>query len=375
MNQPCIVQFGTSRFLQAHVDLFASEAMASGQNVPPIIVVQTTRDPTRAGRVTAFNRPDGYLVVIRGLDDKGAPVDRIVTVRSVVAGLSAARDWGELRTLFSARAAFVVCNTGDRGYVIDDRDRAPSTLAGGAPPYSFPAMLLALLHRRWRAGGEPITLLPCELTLRNGDALKGAVVDLARQLGAAGTFLSWLDDDCRWINTLVDRIVSEPLEPVGAVAEPYALWAIERQPGLRMPFSHHATVLTDDLDRYERLKLYILNLGHSWLAQRWMDEGRRANMTVREALADPATQTQLERLFAEEVVPGFATHGMGEEAAVYAQQTITRFANPYLDHRLADIANDHDAKIRNRVAAFLDWIAPTNAPLLFPQLTALAGQR
>lgn len=44
-----IVQFGTSRFLQAHVDLFASEAAATGQTVPPIIVVQTTRDRARAG--------------------------------------------------------------------------------------------------------------------------------------------------------------------------------------------------------------------------------------------------------------------------------------------------------------------------------------
>ena len=29
-------------------------------------------------------------------------------------------------------------------------------------------------------------------------------------------------------NTLVDRIVSQDIEPVGAIAEPYALWAIQQ---------------------------------------------------------------------------------------------------------------------------------------------------
>ena len=36
-----ILQFGTSRFLQAHVDLFVSEARKDGQDCGPIAVVQT----------------------------------------------------------------------------------------------------------------------------------------------------------------------------------------------------------------------------------------------------------------------------------------------------------------------------------------------
>ena len=37
-----IVQFGTSRFLQAHADLFVHEARAAGQAIGPITVVKTT---------------------------------------------------------------------------------------------------------------------------------------------------------------------------------------------------------------------------------------------------------------------------------------------------------------------------------------------
>ena len=41
-----ILQFGTSRFLQAHVDLFVSEALESGDALGGITVVQSTDSPT-----------------------------------------------------------------------------------------------------------------------------------------------------------------------------------------------------------------------------------------------------------------------------------------------------------------------------------------
>ena len=84
-----ILQFGTSRFLQAHVDLFLHEAREAGQDVPPVTVVQTSGSVERAGRVRAFGAAEGYPVVIRGLED-GAPVERRVQVKSVTRGLSVA---------------------------------------------------------------------------------------------------------------------------------------------------------------------------------------------------------------------------------------------------------------------------------------------
>ena len=129
---------------------------------------------------------------------------------------------------------------------------------------------------RYRAGGAPLTLLPCELIVGNGDKLQAIVLGARAGTGVfAHSFRQWVASDCLWVNSLVDRIVSEPLEPAGAVAEPYALWAVERQPGLAMPCAHPAIVLTDDLARYERLKLFILNLGHTYLAGRLGGARRR----------------------------------------------------------------------------------------------------
>ena len=69
-----IVQFGTSRFLQAHADLFISDAMREGQAVGPVTVVQTSGAADRAGRLAAFDgRP--LPIVVRGLEN-GEPVER-----------------------------------------------------------------------------------------------------------------------------------------------------------------------------------------------------------------------------------------------------------------------------------------------------------
>jgi len=363
-----IVQFGTSRFLQAHVDLFAWEASLAGQDVPPITIVQVSDDAGRAGRLKAFDDPEGFPVLIRGLEH-GVPIERQTQVRSVKRGLPAGRDWNLLCTLFVDHAAYVVSNSGDAGYEIPDGDR---TRRVDRSPTSFCAILLELLHRRWAVRAPGVTILPCELVAANGATLRAKLLGLARDQGLESDFLAWLESDCLWVNTLVDRIVSAPLEPAGAVAEPYALWAIEDQPGLRMPFAHPSIAIVENLERHERLKLHILNLGHSWLAEEWDSVGADPAATVRGMLDDPRSADRLRRLFEEEVVPGFAVMGWAQQARDYVAMTLERFANPYLEHRLADIHGHHPIKVAKRIAAFVDWVDGRGGDVPMPELRALA---
>ena len=365
-----IVQFGTSRFLQAHVDLFAWEATVAGQDVPDIAIVQVSGDASRAGRLQGFNDPAGFPVLIRGLH-QGARVERQVQVRSVKRGLSAQRDWDVLCDLFISHATCVVSNSGDAGYEIADIDRNPN--AQGRPR-SFCAILLKLLHLRWAAGRPGVTLLPCELAAANGSTLHQALHGLAVERGLEAQFVTWMEAECLWINTLVDRIVSASLEPAGAVAEPYALWAIERQPRLHMPFTHPSVEVVDDLQRYERLKLHILNLGHSWLAEEWSRASADPAVTTRMMVDRQPSAARLKRLYAEEVVPGFAAMGWEREARSYVEMTLERFANPYLEHRLSDIYAHHAAKVAKRIGAFIDWVDDSGRQMAMPQLRALASR-
>ena len=356
MNTP-ILQFGTSRFLQAHADLFVSEAMVAGKALGPITVVQTRGDLSRAGRIGALSTPEGFPVIIRGLED-GKPVERELRVRSVSRSLSTATDWNEVRRIFVEEARVVLSNTGDKGYALMEGDGLDGV------PGSFPMKLLALLLARFRSGGMPLTILPCELISRNGDVLKRLIADLASRHVGDADFASWLSERVIWGNTLVDRIVSEPIEPAGAIAEPYAIWAIERQPGLTLPCEHACIKLVEDLTPYERLKLHILNLGHTVLADRWLSQRRPAAECVKDILADAAIRAELEEIYRAEVVPGFRTHGLGDEAEAYVVTTLQRFLNPYLDHRLADIAGNHAEKIVRRIFGFRDWCPDVPMPRL-----------
>ena len=255
-----IIQFGTSRFLQAHVDLFVSDARAAGQDAGPITVVQTTADTTRAGRLAAFDgRP--IPIIIRGLEN-GRPVERTEHTQSLVRGLSTAADWPEIERIFVEEAGYAVSNTGELGYTSGDET------VGEGVPRAFPVKLTKLLYARWQNQRNPLTLLPCELATSNGKVLRDVCLAIALSSRLPTEFARWLETECIWASSLVDRIVSGALEPAGAVAEPYALWAIERQPRLVVPCTPPAIRLVDDLAVTERLKLFILNLGHTCLAER-----------------------------------------------------------------------------------------------------------
>ncbi len=365
-----IIQFGTSRFLQAHADLFIHEARIAGQDIGPITVVKTTRGTERSGRVSAFGAAEGYPVIIRGLV-VGKILDTTTQVKSIGGALIADHDWRELKELFAHDAQVVISNVGESGYAVSTEDEVGLQGAEHVP-LSFPAKLLSLLVERHRAGGKPLLILPCELVTENGKVLRRILVDLAGKWKLDTAFNTWLAAHVTICDTLVDRIVSEAIEPVGAIAEPYALWAIKREASHEIPFTHPAVVVTDDLEPYLRLKLHILNLGHTFLAEIWQVEKRPANETVREILSDGAIRKRLTDLYREEVVPGFAAHGMADAAVAYVATTLERFENPFLNHRLSDIAQHHKLKIERRVVDFISWIRLPNPAAKVAMLEALA---
>ncbi len=361
MSEPVktpVVQFGTSRFLQAHADLFLSEG------APPVgvTVVQSSGDASRAGRLAALAAPEGYPVRVRGILD-GQQLDEERRVTSVKRTLSTATDWDEVTRVVVEEAEFILSNTGDAGYAPRPDDRLPEPSQG----QSYPAKLFHLLAARFRAGAAPVTVMPMELVPENGHVLRARVLEIAQDLGVDQALIDWLAG-LVWANSLVDRIVSEPLEPAGAVAEPYALWAIEAQPGLQAPTSHSCIQIVPDLEEIERLKLHILNLGHSSLVDIWQRQGANPDTFVRQMM-EGESRAELDAILNEEVLPGFAHKGRGDAAQDYIATTMERFMNPFLDHRLSDIAQNHAQKVERRIGAFIAWVG-NDGPAM-PRLNAI----
>ena len=339
--------------MQAHVDLFVCEAARRkpSEALGKITVVQTTTNAASRARIAALRENHSYPVLIRGLHHE-EKIDVRIECDSIAEALHADADWETLCQRIRHDVKVIVSNTGDSGYAGFPEDSA-RLLDGGSSPRGFAAKLVVLLHERYLAGAEPITLLPCELVSRNGDVLRDLVIGIAQRWECAPEFIDYLGDQCVWVNSLVDRIVSEAIVPIGAIAEPYALWAIERQAGMVLPCQHERMILTDDLAHFERLKLFLLNLGHTILAQCWLDAKdamREANVATNHNAADTTVldamhctewRTTLETTWRDEVLPVFAALGQYDSAVRYLIEVRDRFNNPFLAHRLADIATNH----------------------------------
>jgi tagaturonate reductase len=348
MSNP-ILQFGTSRFLQAHVDFFVSR---SANALGKITVVQTTASAESAARIDALRRAKHYPVRIRGRRGSET-IDTAFECDAITEALHADTDWPLLIERMKRDVKVIVSNTADAGYALFPEDTA-DLLDGARTPRGFAAKLAVLLHARFLAGAAPITLLPCELISRNGDTLRDLVVGVARAWHAKDAFGAYLQNQCVWVNSLVDRIVSEPIHPIGAIAEPYALWAIERQANMTLPCEHEDMIVTDDLAHYERLKLLLLNLGHTLLAEIWRRRNAATDMTVLDAMRDPSFRDPLEAVWRDEVLPVFKALGQGDVAIGYLASVRDRFENPFLVHRLADIARNHDEKKIRRFQRVVD---------------------
>src|ERR1700733_15780656 len=66
-----ILQFGASRFLQAHVDLFVSDALPRGEAMGRIAVAGTTGSPESRRRVAAFVTGQPHRVPVKSLRGRG----------------------------------------------------------------------------------------------------------------------------------------------------------------------------------------------------------------------------------------------------------------------------------------------------------------
>ena len=356
-----VLQFGSGRFLRAFADLFIHHGNAEGQGIGRVAIVQSTA--TGGGRTDGLNKQEGrYHVAVRGYEN-GQVVDRVEACESVSRVIPAATEWAEVLGLArSPDLHTVLSNTTEAGYTLDMED-----LPTDAVPRSFPAKLLAVLKARYDAGLPGPTVIPCELIEGNATLLQTQVTVLGARWGYGTAFLKWLADDCAWLHTLVDRIVTgtpadHPLlasDPMLIVAEPFAFFALEDHPRSRFKLRHPAITRTPNVEPYFLRKVRILNAAHTALLIKAVPRGFTI---VRDAVNDPALSAWLGRLLNEEIVP--TLEGRVDSARRFAEQTVERFKNPFLDHKFADIALHHASKMAVRLAPTAEEYAAKFGPPL-----------
>lgn len=344
-----VLQFGAGNFLRGFVDAFIDEAnRASGDAFGGVVVVQSTGTE----RARALNASGGrYHIAVQGFQG-GKVVDRVEEITSIRRALHAGTEWDEvLRVAASPDLRWIVSNTTEAGFVLEEQDRE---FPAGAP-LSFPAKLLAVLLARRQAGLPGLDILPCELIERNGDRLRALVLEQAARWNTGRPVLDWLENGCRWINNLVDRIVPGPppkhglleSDPLLISVEPFAFWAIESGNGFAL--EHPAVKVSPDITPYYLRKVRLLNGAHTALVCHALPRGLE---TVRECVEDPEVGPWLEKLLFDEIVP--VLEERVADAPGFAREVLERFRNPFLEHKLASIALNHEAKLKVRLQPTLE---------------------
>ena len=216
--------------------------------------------------------------------------------------------------------------------------------------------IVAGLMARRVADAGPIALIPCDNLPANGSVLAEAVGAVAERLDP--TLVGWIEGSVTFISTVVDRITpattdSDRARIVAAtgfrdespvVTEPFVEWVLASSTGVTVPRWETAGARwVEDTTPYEARKLMLLNGGHSLLAYAGPLRGHR---TVAEAIADHLCRAWVEQWWdeARAYVPlsDPAVHD-------YRASLLDRWANPAIEHRLAQIAMDGSQKLPARI--------------------------
>jgi fructuronate reductase len=272
----------------------------------------------------------------------------------------------------------------EKGYCLDAHGRLDEAhpdivrdLAAPDKPRSAIGWLARGLAERRRRGSGPVTVISCDNLLGNGRKLEAAVQVLATRV--EGALAQWIERNVAFPRTVVDCIAPATTEvsrdrvavALGLIdeacvsREPFAQWVIEdRFAGPRPAWERGSAELVADVEAHERLKLHVLNACHSTLA--YLGLGRGHGL-VREAIGDPELSRFVETLVAEEIAPALPDLPVAD----YWRKIRLRFANPMVDHRLAQIGEDGSTKLAQRIFPLLIANAsPDDRPVGSPRSSA-----
>ena len=230
-------------------------------------------------------------------------------------------------------------------------------------PKTALGFVTAGLLKRFETDAGPITLLSCDNMPENGDVVRRGVLALATQHG--NRFIDWIDANCAFPSSMVDRIVpattpEDVSDYAGALGvedrglvktEPFTQWVVEDWfAGRRPPLEKVGVQMTSEVSGWENAKLRLLNGAHSAIAYLGYFAGYQF---VHEAMEDPAFAHYINRLWdeAEETLGTID----GFDPKTYRRDLSARFRNSALQHRTFQIAMDGSQKLPQRLLRAIVW--------------------
>jgi len=364
-----VMQFGEGNFLRAFVDYWFDLANEKAGWNGKCVLVQ----PIAQGLTGMINEQEGlYTLYLRG-SEKGQKVDDKRVISSVSRCLNPYEEEGfneMMKLAVSDDLEIIVSNTTEAGIVYD-----PACNVNDKPCSSFPGKLTQVLYARYQAGKPGIIMLACELIDNNGKELLKCVNQYIDQWGLEEGFRKFVNEECTFCGSLVDRIVPgrirDPEEvaqleekhgyadPLLDVGEVFGLWVIEGDPeklNNKLPF-HKAGLdanvfVAPDMTPYKKRKVRILNGAHTGFV---LGAYLGGHDIVRKCMEDETVLGFMNKMLLSEIVPILPLDQ--EDCRNFAAAVQDRFNNPFVNHELMSISLNSTSKWRARnMPSFLEYI-------------------
>lgn len=357
-----VLQFGTGVLLRGLPDYFIDKANRQGVFNGRVAVVKST-----SGATSEFDEQDSlYTLCIRGIQN-GQPVSQNIISSAISRVISANDDWNAILEIAKSKdLQLIVSNTTEVGIQLVNESINQN------PPLSFPAKVLAVLHQRYKALGiedSGLVIVATELIPDNGKKLGAFVLELAKFNKLENDFILWLQEENKFCNSLVDRIV--PGKPDAAtlaglqeelgytdnllsMSEPYSLWAIEGDAKVAEALSFakvdSGVVIAEDIEIYRELKVRLLNGTHTLSSGIAFLSGISL---VKDAMRNEQIKTYIDAVMATEIAPAIPYQVTEEQTTAFASTVKDRFANPSIEHLWLNITFQYSMKMKIRILPLL----------------------
>lgn len=242
-------------------------------------------------------------------------------------------------------------NTGDFDFENPD---VKHELAHPNEPKTIYGYLTAALRKRKSKGIPPFTILSCDNIQHNGDVTRKMVLAFTYEQDAE--LAAWIEKEVSFPNTMVDRITPVTTAETTAylkskydledewcvVCEPFIQWVVEDKfSNGRPPLEKLGVQFVSDVTPYEKMKIHLLNAGHSVLGITGAIHG---HPTIDACMKDEVFDRFMRSFMDAEATPILDPLD-GIDIEKYKDSLEERFANPNIKDSVSRICSESSAKI------------------------------
>lgn len=357
-----ILHLGLGSFHRAHQAVYTAAALAAGDRDWGIIGVAS-----RSRAIVDAMHAQDMLYSVAEISPSGTRLSLPgVHTDAFVGGEDPAR---VVASIADPSVRVVTLTVTENGYSaspstgrLDVADPVVMSDLRGGEPHSTIGQLARGIQRRAEASGAPLTVLSCDNLAANGTHTRRLVREFLEHLPAseASAALAFMDEKVSFPSSMVDRIVPATTADLrmrasallGAVdeipvpAEPFTMWAIEDDFAAGRPaWEAGGAVFSNEVGRYENMKVRLLNGTHSLIAYLGALSGAE---TIPDAIGLANVEEAARTVLAEEYAPSIEMPS-GVDFADYERELFVRWGNSALGHRTSQVGTDGSVKLRQRI--------------------------